>query len=127
VPKTQIAKMRHRLCPADRDTYGDPPGSDGWVIFDPDALCDLPGSKLSEIENTTGFLIAMFWVPTQRYSALGMRVEVWLARRLAGLVDVWNAFDPKVMQMESEKIDPPAGGDADPPAPGSPPGSPAAP
>lgn len=124
---SQPLKTRFRLCRLDRDAYGDPPGSDGWVVFDPDQLAELPCTELEHIEAQTGFLVASFWAPSRRVSARGQRAALWIARRQAGLVDVFNEFDPRILLVESEAVDEPAeAGDADPPVSSSPSGSPAA-
>lgn len=125
---SRIVKTRLRMCPADRDAYGGPE----WVVFDPDALAELPGSKLEEIETTTGFRIAWFWIPSLRISARGQRAALWVARKMAGLVDEWDQFDPRILLADAEPVpDQPTaagpGDDEDPPAGGSPGGSPAAP
>lgn len=129
-----LGKIRLRMCEADRDAYGDPPkAEDGWVTFDPEALAELPASKLEDVETTTGFRIAYFWMPSQRISARGQRAALWIARMQAGAVDEWSSFDPRVLQVETEIIPAPkpasaaGGGGADPPADGSATGSPAAP
>jgi hypothetical protein len=122
------AKTRFRLCQADRDAYGDPPGTDGWVTFDPDALAELPCSELEAIESASGFRIAAFWIASQRVSARGQRAALWIARRMAGLVDDFTTFDPRILLAESEIV--PAestGDDADPPGQTSADGSTAAP
>ncbi len=129
---TRLNKTRFRLCPDDREKYGGPE----WVVFDPDALVDLPGSELEQMEVATGFRIAWFWLPSLRISARGQRAALWIARRQAGLVDDWNEFDPKILAADAVIVTDDAGaegGDADPPerdqpadaAPGPETGSPA--
>lgn len=124
---SQPIKTRFRLCQQDRDAYGDPPGMDGWVTFDPDQLAELPCTELEAIESATGFRVAAFWVPGQRVSARGQRAALWIARRMAGLVDVFDEFDPRILLVESEIVKTPDGDDADPPVSSSPDGSPPAP
>ncbi len=112
---TRLNKTKFRLCPADREAYGGPE----WVVFDPDALVDLPGSELEQMETATGFRIAWFWLPSLRISARGQRAALWVARRQAGLGDDWNDCDPKILAADAVIITDSAeageGGDADPP------------
>jgi hypothetical protein len=109
------------MCDADRDAYGGPE----WIDFDREALRDLPGSKLMELEQATGFRLAGFF--DDRIDTMhGMRARLYVARSMAGLVDDWAAFDPKVLQSDM-RIPLPDPGDTGPPDGASGTGSEAAP
>lgn len=103
----KLAPIRFRMCDEDRDAYGGPE----WVTFDRERFKHLPGSELMAFEAATGFPLTGYF-DDRIDSAHGQRARLWVARRMAGLVDDWDKFDPRILLVDMEIV---KGGDAGPP------------
>lgn len=108
------------MCDADRERYGGPE----WVSFDVDALQDMPASALHEIEAAMDMTIAEILVLRDRRSARSLRAQVFIARRLAGVDEKWDDFDPAVLRLRAvtdlaDTQDDPGKDEAPPPSPDS--------
>lgn len=107
-----MAGIELKLDPRDQETYGGPE----WVKLDRDAVDDLPFSELGRIEREMGVSIThLFAAEFAKGTALGIKGVVWLARQLAGETESFVDFDIRVRRVRHRR----AGGDANPPAPGS--------
>lgn len=108
-----------KLCQKDLDAYGYNPGQE-WLLFDPDALNDLPGDRLEELEAAMDMTLSELYVrEIPRMSAKARRAMAWLARQAAGLPEPsWDEFNPRSMRIEMKPA-PKDGDDADPLAPTS--------
>jgi hypothetical protein len=122
----QRATLHLRMCDGDRDEYGGPE----WVVYDHAQVEQMRANERIEVEDTMGMSIpqlvdalAADWPGARAAKAL-----LWLARRLVGLVDRWDSFDPHVDQLSGQLtvrqvLVAAEGGDADPPAGSSVPGA----
>lgn len=113
--------MEFRLDDRDQQQYGGPE----WVSLDLDAMLDLRASQLVEIEQAIapvelGDAVA-------RRGAQGLRAHLWLARRQAGIKELFAGFDPLVLRLAARGTDEPAAeageGDVPPDGPTSEPAS----
>jgi hypothetical protein len=84
--------MYLQLCESDRERYGGPE----WVDFDADGLLDTPASKVAEYEKEMG--VSLISVLSDRYSATSLRVQAWLARKMAGVTEAYADFDPLILR-----------------------------
>lgn len=107
-----------RLC--DEDQVRFPGGDDGWVRFDEDALSDVDSTELSDYEaGMQASFNELFTVDKPRNTILWRTIEVWLARRMAGLetppLAEFRIKTLKVQRKPEPDGKPVEGGDADPP------------
>jgi hypothetical protein len=96
------------MSPEDQERYGGPE----WIEFDYAQVADEELSVLEEFETVTGLTITEFGAEVGRGSVKGIRAMLWLARRMAGCVDEWASFQPKILKVETESDE---ADDADPP------------
>lgn len=108
-----MASIQVRLGEPDRDTHE---RGHEWYVYDTDhGLDDLPWDVLDEIEQEIGPLVRV-----DRTSVRGLRLMMWVARRMAGVRESFASFKPHVFAYQYEAVfDADGGGgagDADPPA-----------
>lgn len=107
-----LRPMRFRFAEADRERYGDQ-----WWAFDERDLTRLRARELMAVDDELRSLklnaqtLLTSFARGETRGALGV---MWLARRLAGVVEPLDGFDPLPMLAEVELLD--GGDDADPPA-----------
>lgn len=103
-----------QLCDDDAAKY---PEGDKWFLWDEEVLLDLPSSKLEELERAmAGIPIADLLIGLRMKSTWAMRAAMFLARRMDGVEEKWQHFDPKIYRINSKSPDeepPPADNDAD--------------
>lgn len=105
--------MRFRfLDEGDRERYGD-----GWWVHDEAALVRVPARQLIDVERQIGMSLRDMFNRTRLDYTDGTLAAMWLARRLGGVDELFDDFEPLVMLAEWEPV--PAADDVDPPAPTS--------
>ncbi len=110
-----MARIRWTLPDDDAKKYGitEP------CIFDTEALRDLSGSELEELESVLVQEADLYIVdlyPARDRNLKIPRAIMWVTLRLAGFKLKWEEFDPKVLRAQFEDAD--AGDDANPPLDG---------
>lgn len=111
-------KLRFAFTESDHDRYG----SGTWT-FDAAELVRQPTRELIAIEATIGMgipaLLARLKMPTDRRYTESLLAATWVARRLAGQVEMYDdTYNPLVYLMtvemvEDDDVDPPAGTPSD--------------
>lgn len=91
--------MHFRLCESDRAEYGGPE----WFAFDAEDLVDMRASKLTTFETTLGRKLSEVLTGM---GADDLRARLWLGRHLAGVVEEYEAFDPRVFAVETSRETP---------------------
>lgn len=89
------APMWLRMGDDDRAKYGGPE----WVVFDMAKLYHTPASQLEAFEMAMGFSIVALISEYLRYTARSTRGALFIARRLAGVKEEWDKFDPMTVQV----------------------------
>jgi len=122
--------MRFHLHPDDHERYGD-----GGGVYDEAAILRLPVKELVEIESSVGPITTVLSRFRDDYTDAKLAV-VWLARRQAGIVEPFEAFEPLIslvtVSMPEVDVDPPDLGSTsspstEPPPKSSKPGNPGSP
>lgn len=108
-----LPAVRLRFAEPDWERYGDQ-----WWTYDEAELTRLPVQTLIAIEGELithlGLTLQDVRLSYRQGSIGGMLALLWLARRLGGVVEPLEAFEPLVMLAEAEVIG--VAGDVDPPA-----------
>ncbi|HEY9417119.1 MAG TPA: hypothetical protein VIQ30_20365 [Pseudonocardia sp.] len=108
----RLPAVRFRFCEEDRETYGD-----DWWTFDEAALAKLRAKELVAIDDALreglGLNVTTALLSYMRGETRGSLAVMWLARRLAGITEPLDGFDPLVMLADTELV---KAADADPPA-----------
>lgn len=111
----RLPVVRFRLAEADWERYGDQ-----WWTFDEAALVKLRSRDLIALDDALrvglGLNVATALAAYHRGETRGALAVMWLARRLAGVDEPLDGFDPLVWLAETS-MEP--AGDADPPGSGS--------
>lgn len=103
--------MRFRLAEVDHERYGDQ-----WFTFDEADLTRLPARELMALDDALKTLGLNVVAALESYSTGEMRgslAVMWMARRLAGIDESLDDFDPLPLAAEAQIV---REGDADPPA-----------
>ncbi|MGA4726295.1 hypothetical protein ACPB67_02645 [Micromonospora taraxaci] len=100
--------VRFRLHEDDHERYGA-----DWYVYDESAVLRVPARELIEIERQIGVTVLTMLNRSRQDFADGNLAVMWVARRLAGVVEPFAEFTPLVMLAEWERL--PAA-DVDPPA-----------
>ncbi|MET7949216.1 hypothetical protein [Micromonospora sp. NPDC005324] len=104
-----LPPMRFRFCEDDHERYGS-----AWWVYDEAALVRVPASTLVEIEQQIGMgLRGMMRGVRADFTAANL-ASMWVARRLAGVDEPFDGFEPLVLLADWEPV--PATDDVDPPA-----------
>lgn len=103
-----LPPVRFRLAEDDHERYG----SD-WYVHDESAVLRIPARELIEIERQVGMTVLAMLNRSRLDFADGNLAVMWVARRLAGVVEPFDEFAPLVVLAEWERL--PAA-DVDPPA-----------
>lgn len=85
-------------------------GGDAWFVYDTDKIRAMTAREVIELEGHLGALSiaqaeAEFF---GRSSLAGLLSLLYLARRLSGVVESWDNFDPHLHDVEVERFDPAA-------------------
>lgn len=107
-----LPPVRFRFCEDDRERYG----SD-WTVYDESALVRVPAGELAEMERQIGMSIPTMLARSRAGYTDATRASTWVARRLDGISEPYEAYEPLVLLMEWEAV--PAAADVDPPDPTS--------
>lgn len=104
-------KLRFAFHPDDRERYGD-----GEWTFDPEVLLRQPTRMLIAIESTVGMgipaVLARLDRPADRRYTEALLAATWIARRLAGVDESYDSYEPLVYLMDLQI----GAGDVDPPS-----------
>lgn len=91
-------KIKYRLGETDAAKY---PQGDQWFAYDSDRMQDMGARELIALEkHLDGHSIIGLESDFRRRSVLGLLGVMYLARRLAGVNERWENFDPQVMEVE---------------------------
>lgn len=96
--------VQFRLCAADAAKY--PEGKKAFT-FDLTALLDMSASELMELESHLGgYTIGLLRQEIDSTgSAQALRAAMWIGRRLGGVTEKWEHFDPVVHRAIWEATD----------------------
>jgi len=89
------APMWLQMGEEDRKKFGGPQ----WVCFDMAKLYHTPASQLEAFEMEMGFSIIALISEYLRYTARSTRGALFIARRLTGVDERWDEFDPMTVQV----------------------------
>lgn len=107
-----LPAMRFRFAEDDQERYGDQ-----WWTFDEAALTRLRAAELIDYDERLrqglGLNVVTALASYHRGETRGALAVMWMARRLAGVDEDLDGFDPLVLLAETQLV--PAG-DVDPPA-----------
>lgn len=97
--------IRFKLGEADAAKYKN---GDEWFVYDTAKLRDMPARDLIELESHLGghSLSQIEADFTGRGGYLGLLGTLYLARRLAGVVEAWDNFDPRLNDVVTERFVP---------------------
>lgn len=103
-----MANVRLKLGEADAAKYKE---GDAWFVYDQDRIRDMPASEVIELESHLGgYTLAQleqsFWAAGGG-GALGMKGMAYIARRLAGVTESWDNFDPQIYQIALDRVEAP--------------------
>lgn len=104
-----LPPMRFRLHEDDHARYG----SD-WCVYDEAALVRVPARELIEIERQIGMGVRDMFHGVRANLTAANLASMWVARRLAGIAEPFDGFEPLVLLADWEPV--PATDDVDPPA-----------
>lgn len=105
-----LPPARFRLHEDDRATYGA-----DWYVYDEAKLVRLPLGELKAIEQALGGMSIPEMINRARLTyADATQAAMWVARRMAGVTETLDDFQPLVLLADWEPVN--GGGDADPPA-----------
>lgn len=95
--------LRFKLGDADAAKYKE--GCE-WFTYDVDRLRDMPASELIELEShLSGYSLTQIEADFfGRSGALGRRGVLYVARRLAGVIEAWEHFDPRLNAVTVERV-----------------------
>ena len=107
----RLPAVRFRFAEDDHEKYGDQ-----WWTFDEADLAKLRARELAALDDILraglGLNVATALAAYHRGETKGAMAVMWLARRLGGVVEQLDDFDPLVWLAETELVEV----DADPPA-----------
>lgn len=92
-----------RMGDADRERYGGPE----WVAFDVGRLFHTASSQLEQFEADTGMRMWWLLLELPGRGAKVTRAVLFIARRLAGVQETWDGFDPAPLQVRWREQPPP--------------------
>ena len=95
--------IRFRLGEHDAAKYK---GGGDWFTYDSVAMRDMPARELIELESHCGgYSIAQIEGDFfGRGGYMGRLGVLYIARRLSGVVESWDNFDPRLNEVQSEKV-----------------------
>jgi hypothetical protein len=98
--------IRFRLGEIDAARYK---GGDAWFVYDTDAIRAMTARQVIELESHLGGGLSIAQAESEffgRASLAGLLGLLFLARRLSGVVESWDNFDPHLHQVIVERFDP---------------------
>lgn len=105
-----LPPMRFRfLDDEDKAKYGE-----DWFVYDESALVRVPARELVEIERQIGMSVRDMLTRGRYQFADAELAGMWVARRLGGVDEPFDKFEPLVLLVDWEPV--PATDDVDPPA-----------
>lgn len=95
--------IRFKLGEADAAKYKN---GDEWFVYDTAKLRDMPARDLIELESHLGgHSLSQIEVDfTGRGGYLGLLGMLYVARRLAGVVEAWDNFNPRLNEVTVERF-----------------------
>lgn len=92
--------LRFSLSPSDRDRYGGPE----FFEYDHEKFKDLDAEQQMELEEETGINLNAYCLTMRHSSAATQRLMLFIARRQAGLLDVWDDFKPQLQRVATTVV-----------------------
>jgi hypothetical protein len=96
-----VEKVRFQLSPKNQVDYD---RGDEWFTWDPDAINDMRASELIALEAEVGLSMGDIAYGLERKTALAMTAAIWITRRIAGVKESWELFDPQVRRVTWETV-----------------------
>jgi hypothetical protein len=95
--------IRFQLGEADAAKYK---AGDEWFVYDVAKLRDMPADELIELEShLSGYSLTQLEADFfGRSGALGRKGLLYVARRLAGVVEAWENFNPRLNAVLTERV-----------------------
>lgn len=97
-------RLRFTFHPDDHERYGD-----GTWTLDPEALLRQPVRELIAVEAATGLgipgMLLVLDRPTDPRYTTALLAATWVARRLGGVTEAYESYEPLVYLMNLERLE----------------------